>query len=257
MEIRTETFKKVSEEANVNLHEVSREHSFLGFEANMTDHTFKFAQKWLEKVKQRRNEVVTLKDLAILLGCLLWGLYAMDMPLAFFPEIMQAAMETGSLASTKGWNIEAQTMNTEFWEETGKAIEAMESPFSVKQADFDADDALNIFSDAACDTQKATWAFCSGQHSTSGLFEDRLPIFLNEFRAAAEALVFAAKRAKSCTLWTDNTGVMFALRSRHSTNRIANGGLQNSSKHFRVLSNSVSDMCRRGGTQLARNAWLL
>ena len=34
-----ETFKKVSEEANVNLHEVSREHSFLGFEANMTDHT--------------------------------------------------------------------------------------------------------------------------------------------------------------------------------------------------------------------------
>ena len=115
----------------------------------MTDHTFKFAQKWLEKVKQRRNEVVTLKDLAILLGCLLWGLYAMDMPLALFPEIMQAAMETGSLASTKGWNIEAQTMNTEFWEETGKAIEAMESPFSVKQADFDADDALNIFSDAA------------------------------------------------------------------------------------------------------------
>ena len=92
----------------------------------------------------------------------------MDMPLAFFPEIMQAAMETGSLASTKGWNIEAQTMNAEFWEETGKAIEAMESPFSVKQADFDADEALNIFSDAACDTQKATWAFCSGQHSKSG-----------------------------------------------------------------------------------------
>ena len=60
-------FLKVSVEANVSLHEVEFTSAFLGFEVNQFSKEVRFAGAWLEKVRERRLNTRTVRDIAVLI----------------------------------------------------------------------------------------------------------------------------------------------------------------------------------------------
>ena len=212
-----QTFKEVCEEANVRLHEVSWKPEFLGFVVDTSKEPANIAlsPKWIEKLHRRRREVNTVRQGAVLIGSMFWRLFAREAPLSAYPQLLKGAATIASVAIASKWRWES---------EVDAAIKEIGQPFTLTQAKFSEDEALCVFwklLDQRLALQNGVFV---RDHSRSQVrsFGQSGHIFYHELRAALTALTCAATLGTSAILWTDNTAVLHAIRSRRSSNGIAN-----------------------------------
>ena len=230
LETILKVFLEVCFEANVQLHPptpITTSIVILGFVVDLKTRSISHTDKWKSKVDDLFTSLTTstpsLRDLARIVGCFVWTSFARRHPLAFFPAMMDMlrriafALENGK---TWSWSDASELITSEFIAECKSALQLMHESFTIAipgSAQF------TMFSDARVDSEVANWAYVGEHLSVQGDFSQRHHIFFHELQAASQALIDVSRAhpALHVTLGVDNTAVMFALRSGHSGNRIA------------------------------------
>jgi len=229
-----ECFLQICLEANVTLHpctEITDSISILGFQISLLSKEIVHSTKWISKVEgvltRLRAENASIRDVARAVGCLVWTSFARRLPLAMFPNFLGSLRVLAMrLQEGDSWDSNAGDMiSVQFRQEVCEAWKLIQTPFTMSKK---AVMHITAFSDAQVDSNFASWAFCTDSVSMQGRFKSRHHIFFHELQAAAQTLVEIAHVHQRChvDLGVDNTACMFALRSGHSGNSIADDWLR-------------------------------
>ena len=179
-------------------------------------------------MKRIRDTSATFRDITRAVGCLVWSAFARRHPLCFFPLMLDALRIMGAdiQSGARTWTSPATDIVTPaFVKECEEALKLMHTSFVLQ---LEPVQACTIFSDARVDAEIAEWAYCGEHWAVQGKFDARHHIFFHELAAASQALLDIARAhpAGHVVLGVDNTAAMFALRSGHSGNHIADQWLR-------------------------------
>jgi hypothetical protein len=224
LETLQRTFLQVATEVNLAVHPFSPDPqrlTLLGFEVDMRSGSIRHTDKWLAKVQSQLDASEwTLHSAVEVLGKFMWITYARQLPLCQFPCVLASLSTIASTVASHGdWNL-VFPMESALMDELRRALSIACTPFQASTSQ-PSDKALLLFSDASAHM----WAYTSGSFAANGHFAvwPQAHIYFHELRAALAALLDAAATGVShVALGVDNTAVLYALRSQHSPNSIAN-----------------------------------
>ena len=247
LELVVFNFHKIAEEVNLSLHPampLAKTVDLLGFSIDLESKLISHQQKWIDKLRffvENRKEW-SFRDCAVAIGNIIWGSYARRSPLAFVPNILSLARSIAKEGPSQWESSANHLMTPQLLNELATQLIQIETPFSFPVAlPFD----HCIFSDAATGEGllPALWAvveqsdgfvnltkssfFSTDDYTTSssaGVFPFSAEhIFFMELRAALHALLSAAAVTPNqrVILGMDNTAALYAIRSGHSGNGIA------------------------------------
>lgn len=166
----------------------------------------------------------TYREIGKVLGNISWSVFVRHLPLACFPETrLMMSLIAVHIAQGAKWDDPCTLDTLELVAEAKTFADTVPEPFPIMEEGDPCHPFVEMFSDAMVDSVEATWAYTSGSHSEQGTFDTMMDIFIHELLAACYALQDAACRDPTChvVLFTDNSGVVHAMRAGHSGNGIA------------------------------------
>lgn len=222
--------KDVFKQCNLEHHpfsEISTTLHALGFEISfgMCRHSTKFIEHFKNATLR---ETATYRDVAIFIGNCIWTIYARQLPLCFFPSVVETlrAMHVRMPRKKGCWDLPLDKSifygsvprlvhETQHLRDTCCHSWTVQKPPSGTWTE--------LHSDAMVDETGATWAWTSGDAVYQGVFDFTSHIFIHELIAACQSLLDVAKQNPhgKAMLFSDNTAVVFALRAAHSGNVVA------------------------------------
>ena len=243
------TFEAVALDLNLKLHPPSPQSSVvdvLGFSVDLASKVIRHSSKWVSKVTEfwtshsHIDAVWSFRDWAKMVGNLVWMAYARRLPLCFIPQTLTLARSL-AVEGPGHWESNANHLKSaDLMLELAALVDAIPNAFTYPSP---LPLELTLMSDAATGDglDEAFWAFISeDEHSgESCSFAGPIPfseehIFFMELRSAMHALLHAAfeNPAQRVNIGIDNSAALFALRSGHSGNGIADAWI---ARFYRAL----------------------
>ena len=218
-----EEFKGICRELNLELHDptpITSTIECLGLVVDLLAKTVAHEKKFLEKFSSRlvllSKTLISYREVARVIGSAIWIAYVRQIPLSLFQETLSLArVVADNISGGKKWDDFCAIPLVLPLCEMDALFVTAHQPFRLQKPET----CVIAHSDAAVtEANEAFWAFCSGNFVVKGARPHADFIFLEELRAAANAIYhFAALGYGSVQLSVDNSAVFFALRGGHSS----------------------------------------